>query len=68
MEEFSMYMFIVYFIVAVVLFAIGVYLWAYVQPERFPKSTTITMPILAIFGIVTLIFWVGSVNPPTPGM
>lgn len=57
-------MFIAYFITAVVLFAIGVYFWAGIQPERFPKSTTITMPSLAIIGIVTLILWLGSTTPP----
>jgi hypothetical protein len=56
-------MFIVYYVIAVVLFAIGAYLWSGVQPERFPKSTAITMPILAIFGIITLILW-GAVPPP----
>ncbi|MEI6529263.1 MAG: hypothetical protein WCN88_02540 [Candidatus Falkowbacteria bacterium] len=59
-----MYVFIVYFVTAVVLFAIVTYFWSGVQPERFPKSTSITMPILAISGILTLILWVGSVNPP----
>ena len=60
-------MFIAYFIVVIVLFAIGVYLWSGVQPHRFPKSTAITMPLLAIFGIVTLILWVGCVISPVTG-
>lgn len=56
--------FIIYFIAAVVMFAILVYVLATVRPERFPKSTVITMPILAVFGILTLVLWIGNVSPP----
>ena len=60
-----MYMLITCFIAVVAVFAIGVYVWAMVNPGRAPKSTVITMPTLAIFCIVTLILW-GAVPPPAP--
>jgi len=65
MEESIMYELIGYFITAVVIFAIGGYVWAVYNPDRAPKQAIPVMMVLAIFGIVALMFW-GTVPPPTP--